>query len=558
MSKVGNTAAVVGDDERTLPHIFQKCAVANPDRVIARTRTEETWKDITWRAFQHDVSKVWSALKRDGFGKGDVGCILAATDIHWLVADAGLMTAGMISAGIYPTEPPERLAYILNDARARILFVDSAEQLEKALRVRHDCPSLERIIVMSVDEPDGSGVYAMSGWLGPPEVDAMYSGIADLRPDDGAILIYTSGTTGPPKGALVPHRAVAWQISNSAPFYYPEPGWVRPAFLPLCHVAERYFTLSAMVGGAISYLVPDFANIVPAIVEMRPHFIVSVPRVYEKLMEHVTAKLGPDHGAGELAEAIAQSGLDRIKRLYSGGAAAGEAVGIWFENAGMPILEMYGMTETGTIAAQLPESPRKGVVGPPCAFSEVRLLPNGEVAVRGRGVFTKYLNKPDATGAAFDGDWFLTGDLGEFDDQGNLRLVGRLKELIITSGGKNVSPHLIEQNLQLSPVIERAIAIGDGRKYVSALIVLDLEQAVILAGRVMSLSELAEDPAVIAAVENAIAEANQSLSRVEQVKRFVIVHRALDPDTELTPTLKVKRAIVSSNFGDLIEDLYRD
>ena len=561
-------------------------------KTLFRDRNVNMWQDMTWQEFGLRVQHIGMAALARGLGKGDVACILAATGTEWLTIDTGLTSIGMVSAGIYPTEPPERLEFILADCGARILFVDSEIQLAKAKLIRSRCPKLATIVTFGFSAKE-TDILTIEEWVaaGPGYEATWDCARREIRPEDGAILIYTSGTTGPPKGALISQGAIAWQVAHSARLYFPEPGWKRPAYLPLCHIAERYFTFFAMVGGAISYMVDDPSKFGDAITDIRPEFILGVPRIFEKVYAaHLTwrdtaappglegaiqrglaiadahlqsplvsidLKYRRDADAELLRKARIAVGIDHARIFVSGGASFPPNLLRWFLAMGVPMLEMYGMSETGTIATNLPSAMREATVGPVCDFSEVDIRPNGEIAVRGNGLFSRYLNRPEATAAAFDGDWFLTGDLGQFDDHGHLKVTGRLKDIIITSGGKNISPAEIESRLRASRFIQDAVAIGDGRKFVSALVILDIAAVREHLNIDGDLGVLANHPDIIALIAAEIECVNATLSRVEQVKRFRILPRPLQTaGPELTPTLKLKRAALCNSFSELIEEIY--
>lgn len=565
------------------------------DDPVLCERDGHVWRPTSWGDFGKRISAIGEAALTRGFGHGDVACILGATSGDWLTIDTALVSVGMISAGVYPTEPPERLAYIVNDSGARLLFVDCAAQLAKARAIVTECPALECIVTVGFRSDGGTSVpeVALDDWIADASSEAAAFDDARSRvaPGDGAILIYTSGTTGPPKGALISQGAIAWQVRHSASLYFPERGWVRPAFLPLCHIGERYFTFFGMSGGAVAHMVREPSALGGAVVDMRPQFILAVPRVYEKLREALEAAIAltPIEGlddaivrgraiaarhlaghdapitldqrraddAAALDAARRILGLDRAELLVSGGASFAPDLLHWFLALGIPMLEMYGMSEAGTIASNRPGAIRAATVGPVCDFAEVMIRPSGEIAVRGPGLFSRYWNKPEATAAAFDGDWFLTGDIGRLDEQGHLCIVGRLKDIFITSGGKNISPAEIESRLKQSPLIHDAVAVGDGRKFVSALLLIDDAVVRRTLGVTGDLAELARHPDVLAALDSEVARTNATLSHVEQVKRYRVVPRALGADSpELTPTLKLKRAALFASFGALIEEMY--
>lgn len=535
----------------SVPSFFHALGRSLSESCVFREKTAGAWEDANWSEFLHRAAAVSAALSSEGLVKSEVGCIFAATSMDWMVLDMGLMGHGMVAAGIYPTEPVERIRYILGDCAARVIFVDSADRLASVKAAVSEMTSdlVKRIVCLGFEPDTGDDrIVSFVSWIGPfrnEPIDTLVEGPSPSR-GDAAILIYTSGTTGPPKGAEISHGAILWQIETCARFYYTQPGWIRPAFLPLCHVAERYFTYYGMAGGAISCFVPDPADLYDAIREIKPHFMVSVPRIYEKLCE--TAR---DAQHADLSEI----GLGRIKRLYSGGAPPPSHVCEWFAEHGTPILEMYGMTETGTITSQFPSAPAPETVGRSCGSAEFALRSSGEVAVKGKGLFTRYLNKPEATAAAFDGDWFLTGDLGSIDKAGNLSLVGRLKDIIITSVGKNVAPIDIERKLCESALIEYAILVGEGRKYITALIVVDRIGAV---GEGFETANGEFQPAgpLLSAIQAHIDEVNGGLSQIERIKRFAILPNGIDASSEMTPTMKVKRAAVVRNHIHLIEEMY--
>lgn len=562
--------------------------------VFAELR-ENRWQPTNWRMFGDAIRRIALAALGEGCDHGEVGCILGATSGSWLAIDAALVSVGMISAGVYPTEPPERLAYILNDSGARLLFVDSAVQLAKARAVAAECPALRLVVTVGFCDPGGprDGEVALDDWLDRDLADpaAFDAARARIEPEDGAILIYTSGTTGPPKGALISQGAIAWQVSHSARLYFPERGWARPAFLPLCHIGERYFTFFGMRGGAVAHMIAEPSALGSALPGIRPQFILAVPRVYEKLREafaglsislaipgleialsrgfdvaasHLAGTGTPitlDHRPAADAEALRAArraiGLDRAELLVSGGASFAPDLLRWFLALGIPMLEMYGMSEAGTIASNLPGAIREATVGPVCGFAEAAIRPDGEIAVRGPGLFSRYWNKPAETAAAFDGEWFLTGDIGRFDDHGHLKIIGRLKDLFITSGGKNIAPAEIEARLRQSLFVQDAAAVGDGRKFVSALLIIDAVAVRRELGITGDLTLLARHPDVLRLLDGEVVRANATLSHVEQVKRFRVLPRTLGADSpELTPTLKLKRAALLESFGELIEEMY--
>jgi long-chain acyl-CoA synthetase len=575
--------------------MFRHLIAQRGDSPVFRYRLNGGWTQMSWRQFGLDVEAAGLEARARGLAPGDAIAILASTRPEWLVADVAALGAGLVSTGIYPTEPPKKVAYVINDCRARVVFVDTAEQVAKIKAIRAECPSLETVVVMDADAIPAldSGFIGFHAWLESGRAHAIRSPSAwreagvGIRPEDTAILIYTSGTTGPPKGAMIPHRSVVYQAARTPAVFRMREGWVRPAFLPLCHVAERMFSYLSMVSGMICAFVDGPGPLVAAMPELRPDILVAVPRVYEKL--HAAAQdwlarqpperrdslcaaqskaiaAGVPNGltAGErglLGEILAAIGLDRAQVLLLGGARLSSDVFRWQTALGVPVREIYGMTECGTVAVNFDELAEPGVVGLPCSHGEVRLADSGEILVRGPHVFSGYLNLPERTADVLRDGWYHTGDLGRFDPHGRLVLIDRLKDLIISSSGKNISPLEVERALKASPYIADAVAIGEGRNFLSALIIINppaVAQALAERGEHhANFTSLAASPTTRALVTQAIEEANTNLSRPESVRAFRIIPRELNAsDDVFTPTLKIKRRALSATFAELIEEMY--
>ncbi|WP_257817208.1 long-chain fatty acid--CoA ligase [Phenylobacterium sp. J367] len=422
---------------------------------------------------------------------------------------------------------------------------------------------------------------------------------ASAGPASPAILIYTSGTTGPPKGAIITHGNIVYQLTHAPEVIGLQAGWLRPSFLPLCHVAERLFTYMAMAGGMVSCFVDGPNELLATMPGLRPQFMLAVPRVYEKLHAQAMAWLSvqPEElraeirlaesravaaadlaAAGRLsdtAEAVwrqdqegplrllrAAIGLDRVAMLMSGGARFPVELGQWLHAIGARVDDIYGMTECGTIALNQDFRTVPGLVGRPFSHGEVTLAPDGEILVRGPHVFAGYLNLPDKTSDAFRDGWFRTGDVGRFDEAGRLILLDRIKDIIISSSGKNITPSEVEGALKAaSPVIADAVAVGDGRNYVTALVMIDAavaQQALAAAGQPYTdFPALAAAESTQALVAEAVWRANRQLSRAEGVKAFRIIPRQLSPtDEAMTPTLKLKRRVLIDLYQDLVAEMY--
>lgn len=572
--------------------MFAQLAEAGGDDTVFRTGQRGHPTDLSWRTVAEDARAFGLEALGRGLHRGDTVAVLAKTRPEWMVADMGAIGAGLVCAGVYPTEPPQKVAYVVNDARARLVFADTAEQVAKLLAIRASCPSLETVVVLDPEAlpPDDPMFVAYDAWLAAghgraaAQPDAWTAARADIRSDDVAILIYTSGTTGSPKGAMITHGNIAYQASNTPGLCRMQAGWLRPAFLPLCHIAERYFTYFSMAAGVVSTFVDGPAALMEAMPTMRPQFVLAVPRVFEKLqaageawireqpaaqrqrlVSAMAAALAGAPRTADISDAIAAVqaaiGLDRAQVLISGGARFPIDLAHWHATLGTPVCDLYGMTECGTVAINFGGASTPGLVGPPTPLGDVRLSDTGEILVRGPHVFGGYLNLPQRTAEVLVDGWYHTGDVGRFDEQGRLILLDRMKDIIISSSGKNITPSEVEGALKVSPLIADAVAIGEGRNYLTALIIIDpVEVAEALAARGerhAAFADLAASPTTRALVEAAVAYANSGLSRPENVRHFRIIPRELAAEDDVvTPTLKIKRRALAERFAALIDDMY--
>ena len=553
-----------------------------------------SWREVGWDDAMVAATACAFALLGRGLTRGDAVAILAATHPDWLYADMGAMTTGIVSAGIYPTEPAAKVEYIVSDCGARVLFVDSEAQVEKALALFDRCPRLRTVVVLG-DTPlpphpafiSFDRLLAEGRQVADERPHWLEDAAARVDPQDTAMLIYTSGTTGAPKGAMIPHRALCYQIAITPEPLRMQTGWRRLSYLPLCHVAERIFTYAAMAAGMTNYFVPDIDTLPTALREVRPQHFIAVPRIYEKLrlsaeawidrqppesrgalrasLDAAVARGGFESLPGEMQSDVqsirAAIGIDCVEVAVSGGAQCTAEIAKWQRGIGAPPADLYGMTECGLIALNFAPSDIVGTVGAPCPHGEVRIAGDGEICVRGAHVFNGYLNLPDKTAEALRDGWFHTGDVGRFDPEGRLILIDRIKDLIITSGGKNIAPSLIEGAIKASPYIDQAVVVGENRKFVAALVMID-EAAVRseigdAVPRDARFADLATAPATRRLVAAAIETANAGFSRAESVRDFRIVPREIGPQDDLfTPTMKVKRPVAGRLFADLIEDIY--
>ncbi|HKP89885.1 MAG TPA: long-chain fatty acid--CoA ligase [Thermoleophilaceae bacterium] len=585
--------------EPTLCAAFQVTASEHPDRVALRTKGDEF--TMTWGEYAEKVRALAAGLAGLGLGRGETIAVLLTNrpEFHWV--DAAAMHVGATPFSIYNTYSAEQIEYLVSDAENRIVVTEK-QYLDTIMKVKDACSSVEHVIV--VDEPV-DGTLSLDDLEGSAEEGFDFEATwKAVEPEDVLTLIYTSGTTGPPKGVQITHEN---ELSAGRSFdqiiQFPD-GARAVSYLPMAHIAERSCThyLPIMFGFTVTCC-PDARQVVGYLPEVKPSWFFAVPRIFEKLKAAMEAgieneqdaekKAGAKHAlevglkkvrmeqAGEevpqelldeyekldaavFSKIRAGLGLDELESLNVGAAPTPREVIEFFHAIGLPLAELWGMSETcGAGTCNRPDKIKIGTVGPPAPGIEVKLGEDGEVLIRGGVVMKGYRNQDEKTKETFTDDGFLmTGDIGEFDDDGFLKIVDRKKELIINAGGKNMSPANIEAKVKsASPLIGQAIAIGDGRPFNVALITLDPDA---LPGFAREnglegkpLEELAEDEKVVAAVEEGIERGNENLARVEQIKKFKILPTDWEPGgDELTPTMKLKRKPIYEKYKDEIEALY--
>ncbi|MBV9798436.1 MAG: long-chain fatty acid--CoA ligase [Solirubrobacterales bacterium] len=550
--------AVVAADPSPLPGLaavtlceaFQLTAAASGDQVALRTPGGAI--ELSWTQYAERVRAVAGGLAGLGVGCGDTVAMMLVNRPEFHILDTAALHLGAIPFSVYNTSTPEQIEYVFANAGNRVLITERA--FADVVRAVH-APLLERVLILEEGLPEADHPGFAAAWR-------------RVTPHDLATLIYTSGTTGPPKGVQLTHGNLMFAYRA-----YHEVVPIRPAgrvvsYLPCAHIADRIFShYASIVTGATVTCVPDPARIIEALPDARPTGFLGVPRIWEKLKAGLEAQGVRDPSVmPEPARAglRARLGLDDADWLGSGAAPIAPEVLEYFMALGLPIAEGWAMSETaaaGTINP--PDAVRVGTVGRPVLGVELSLAEDGELLLRGPNVMLGYRGEPEQTAEAIDPDgWLHTGDIAKIDPDGYVRIVDRKKELIINSGGKNMSPANIEQRLKAaSPLIGQACAIGDRRPYNVALIVLDPDAAAAhthARGVVhASMAELASDPGIRAAVETAVSQANRHLSRVEQLKRFSILPGDWSPHTgELTPTLKLKRRVITENYAAEIDALY--
>jgi long-chain acyl-CoA synthetase len=568
-------AAIAG---QTIPGEFAKTAAHRADLTALRWRTPDGgWGEWTWREYADRAARLAGGLRGLGIERGQRVVLMLRNRPEFHVADIAVLLAGATPISIYNSSSPDQIQYLTSHSDAAIAIVEDVDFLERILKVRPELPGLRNVVVL--DDPDGlapDDVLRFDSLLEADPVDIQAAADA-VRPDDLATVIYTSGTTGPPKGVMLSHFNICWTTeATRRAIGFPVEGFRLVSYLPMAHVAERMVThYFHVLDGTEVTTCPDPGQLAAYLRDVRPNYFFAVPRVWEKLYAGVHAALAADPekqaqvekameagAVAALAPVRAQIGLDECRVAFSGAAPIPLEVFMFFLKLGLPMSEIYGMSECCGPMTWEPFDVHPGTVGPPIPGCEVKLLDDGEVCCRGGNVFLGYVKDPAKTAEVLDDEgWLHSGDIGVFDDDGYLKIVDRKKELIITAGGQNISPANIEAALKAFPLVGQACVIGDMRPYVSALIVLDPDVAPAWAKsrgvETMSLADLARHPDVLAEVERVVAEANARFSQVEKVKRFTLLTEEWLPDSEeLTPTMKLKRRGVLTKYADEIDALY--
>ena len=597
----------------TISAMFWNAVKARGPNVWLRQKHLGIWRSWTWNQTAEAVKEIAGGLISLGFKQGDTASILGNTVIEWVWADLAVMSAGGVSSGIYPTDAASQVQYLCSDSATSILFVEDDEQLDKALEVRDELPKLRKIVVFdmeglrNLDEPDVISLDALRA-LGRTYIaqhpHAVQQRVDGCKPEDLAILVYTSGTTGKPKGAMHLHSGLVYTVRGYNTLVAQDERDERMCFLPLCHIAERLGgEFYGMYTGAKLNFVENPETIPDNVREIAPTVFTAVPRVWEKFYSGVMISL-KEAGliqqaayawsigvgttiadkvlAGEavsgwlkfkfkIAQALALNnarkliGIHKSRFLVTGAAPISPDLVRWYLALGVPMLEVWGMTETCGASTGVPASKMKpGSIGPAAAFNEVKLDPTtGEILVRGKNVFAGYLNLPEKTAETITPDgWLHTGDVGVVDEDGYFRITDRMKDIIITAGGKNITPSELENDLKFSPFITDAVVIGDKRAYLTVIVMIDQENVEKFAQDkdipFSNYTSLTRAPEVQALIQSELDRVNKKFARVEQIKKFFLLENQLTAeDEELTPTMKLKRKLVEKKYEAQIEAMYR-
>jgi long-chain acyl-CoA synthetase len=594
------------DEPATLPDLFLHAARKHDlDDALNYKRTGE-WRSIPSAEMIRRIEAVALGVHTLGLTKGDKAAILSANSPEWTFADAGCQFAGVIDVPIYTTLSPTSVEYILNDSGAKVLFIENRREFERIADAVARCSSIEQLIVFDGDMANVPNATSLSdleaaGQILRTEQPELLQEIRSrIEPGDIATLIYTSGTTGEPKGVVLTHANIISNVIDAGAKFDFSVHDISLSVLPLTHVFERSAMYLYIFNGMSVYYAESVEKVPDNLAEVRPTIFIGVPRIFEKVYAKAKLKAARAGGLKEkifdwaievaknfaairerhetpsfllsvqhrLADALVYSKLreffgGRLRACITGGAALSDDIFLIFTGAGITIMQGYGLTETSpVITSNNPTGVKLGTVGKPIRNTKIRIAGDGEIEVSGPGVMLGYYNKPEATRAAFTDDgWFRTGDIGEIDDDGFLRITDRKKELFKTSGGKYIAPSPIEQMIRSSRFVSQAVLVGNERKFASALVVPNfemLESYVKHKGlQAKTPAEMCAHPRIIDLIERQIAGATQGLARFENVKKIALLENELTVESgELTPTLKIKRRVVEEKYKGLIDRLY--
>ncbi len=595
----------------TIPKLFWHQVKARADRTAFREKDLGIWRATSWREYGEHARAVGMGLVKFGLSHGQVVSVLAETVPEWLYVDMGTMAVGGVTNGIYPTDSAKQVEYILNDSRTRFLFVENEEQLDKALDVRERCPDIVKIFIFDMEGlADFKDPMVMSfdellqlGRDYDKANPALWEKLVNSsKAEELALLVYTSGTTGPPKGAMLSHRNVIFQLSNADAFIPIEKDGEQLAFLPLCHVAERTFTaFLPLRSGAIANFAESVETVPDNIREVAPTTFFAVPRIWERFYSGIAIRMKEATWIGRAAykwaiglglkKAEAELdgrkpdpflmlgyriadwvvldnikraiGLHRVKFAGTGAAPIAPDLIKWYRALGVDMREVYGQTENCGLATGMPDRIKLGTVGITAPRTETKISPEGEILLKGPHIFMGYLNQPEKTAETLRDGWLHTGDVGYIDNEGYLKITDRMKDIIITAGGKNITPSEIENQLKFSPYISDAVVIGDKRKFLSCLIMIDYDNVAKHAQDnnvpFTDFASLCRTREVNDLIWSEIERVNANFARVETIKKFRLIEQQLTAeDDEVTPTMKLKRKFVNEKYKGMIDGMYAE
>ncbi|MCY4657231.1 MAG: AMP-binding protein [Gammaproteobacteria bacterium] len=597
--------------QSTIPKLFWHRVETQADKVAIREKDFGIWNEYTWADWGEQASLVGLGLRALGMQRGDVCSVASEINKEWMFADLGVISMGGVCNGVYPTDAPNQVEYLITDSSTKFYFAEDEEQLDKVLEVKERTPTLRKIIIfdmkglrhlddemcMSYDEllELGKSYRESHPEVWRQEVDA-------ANPSDLMVLTYTSGTTGPPKGAMITQQNMLFMLTSIQRSLSITEDDEQLGFLPLAHVAGRLFYTFAVIGaGSRVNIVENLETIIKDQQEVAPTVHFAVPRVWEKQFSAVTIQHKESTRLGQLAYQFAIGigkrrakylqeqkkvpiglflmfmlldalvlknirialGIDKCRWLATGAAPIAPELIDWYWALGKPMFEVYGQTEcTGLATTNLPEAHRIGSVGKAAWGVEVALSEDDEILIKSPGIIKGYWNKPEKTAETIQQGWLYTGDVGRIDDDGYVYVVDRMKDIIITAGGKNITPSEIENQLKFSPYITDAVVIGDKRPYLTCLIMIDLENVTHYAQEhnvpFTNYTSLCHTPEVRVLINDEVEKVNTKFAQVETIKKFDLIDQLLDPeDEELTPTQKLKRKVVAEKYADLINQMYK-
>lgn len=599
---------VIGKMVASFPALFFQQVEAQRDHVALRRKDYGIWNRISWREYGQMVREVAAGLLAIGLQRGDRVAILGDNRPEWLICHLATMTVGCATCGVYSTSAPEQVAYVVGHSESTILFVENEEQVDKVLQIMPKL-NLKQVVVW---DPKGLWGFSHPGIIffdefmaqGRAYLDSHPESVSDrmeaIDPQDTAMIIYTSGTTGPPKGAMITHQNILGLTESfvtAIPFYQTDE---MLSYLPLAHIYENLISLFQAVrsGGTVNF-VESMDTLAQNLREVSPTVFASVPRIWEKIASMIEIRMSDStllkrvlyrfgvvvglrylrtqkHTKERFLWALIywplyllvlyhlkrQLGLEQVRYAVCGAAPASPELFEYFNALGIPLREGYGQTEsTGVIAVQRINRPRWGFVGEPIPGVEVKIAEDGEILANGQVVFKGYFKDPELTASTIKDGWLHTGDVGALED-GFLKIMDRKKDILITAGGKNITPAFIENKLKFSSYIQDAVVIGDGRRYLVALILIDEDNVTKYAqdNRVpfTTFADLTQNPEIQKLIEREVSRVNKTLSTVETIKKFELLPRRFyEEDGDVTPTKKIKRRFLEKRYSDLIEKLYR-
>lgn len=595
----------------TVVKLFRHRVQQLGNKVAMREKNFGIWESFTWTDYGNKAREIGMGLLALGLNRGDVCSIVSDNNKEWLFTDMGILCSGGVTSGVYTTDSRKQLEYLATDSRTRFLFVENEEQLDKYLEVRENTPTIKKVIVF---DPEGlhefaddqvmmiEDLYELGRTYYKDHPDLWDHEIDKTKPEDLMVLIYTSGTTGPPKGSMISHLNSMYQIETFDKILEINDKDEQLSFLPLCHILERLLSILIPLKSCGTVNFVEGPDTVPEnIRELSPTTFIAVPRIWEKFYAviqlqvkdatrfgkwayHIAVKIGERASSYKirrkpippllsavywiakktvLDNILRMMGLDRLRWAGTGAAPISPDLIRWYISMGVEMFEAYGQTECcGVATANIIGNSKLGTIGQAIPGSDVRISAEGEILIESAGVFIGYLNQPDKTAETVVDGWLHTGDVGKKDDEGFVTITDRLKDIIITAGGKNISPSEIENQLKFSPYITDAVVIGDRRKYLTCLILIDQENVEKHAQDndipYTNYASLCKAKEITELIWEETVKVNKQFARVEQIKKIRLIDQLLTAeDDELTPTMKLKRKFVNKKYEDLIMSMYQ-